>query len=181
MAAVTPKFLFGFKLVKGDPNLQEFSEGSTQSFNAGDPVKMSSGKLVQMTTPSDTSTTTVVESGFWGIAAKDASGTANTQIPVYVIRPEQVWEVHAKRGTKPSTKATYDEGKSVKVSYYANTGYTVSDGTSTSTTTVGAWYAASSAATSTKGIVIVNYKEGEAGVQGGRMHVRFSSVACAAQ
>jgi hypothetical protein len=114
MAAVTPKFKFGLRLAEGPDNIQNFSEGSTQAFNRGDLVKLSSGKVVQFTTPSDSTKTTTISTGIWGVAARDASGTANTLIPVHVIIPAQVWEIHAQQGKRPSTKATYDEGKNVK-------------------------------------------------------------------
>jgi hypothetical protein len=182
MAAVTPKFKFGFVLKDGPTNIRNFSEGSTQAFNKGDIVKMSSGKVVQFTTPSDsTKTTTGIESGIIGVAAKDATGTANSLIPVYVITPEQVWEVHAQPGKKPSTKATYDEGKNVKLAYKAVTTYTLSNGTTTSTTTVGAWYAQSTTGSAGKGVVIVGYRRGDEGIKGGRMLVRFTSHACDSQ
>jgi hypothetical protein len=178
MGAVTPKFKFGFVLREGDPNVRLFSEGSTQAFNKGDPVSLASGKLTQFTTPSTTGATSKISVGIIGIAADDASGTANTKIPVYVISPEQVWEVHSKKGVKPSTKATYDEGKNVKINYLASTAYTLSDGDSnTITTDVGAWYASSSAASAGGGVIIMEYRRGEEGTKGGRMLVRFASHA----
>jgi len=182
MAVVTPKFKFGFVLRDGPNNIQLLSEGSTQSFNRGDIVKMSSGKVVQFTTPSNsTKTTTGIETGIIGVAARDATGTANTLIPVYIITPEQLWEVHAQPGKKPSTKATYDEGKNVKLAYKAVTTYTLSNGTTTTTTTVGAWYAQSTAATGGAGVVIEKYRRGDEGIKGGRMLIRFTSHACAGQ
>lgn len=181
MAAVTPKFKFGFQLKSGNSNVRFFSEASTQSFNDGDLVAVNTaGKVAQFTTPSNSTKTTSVSSGILGVAAKDASGTAGTRIPVYIITPEQEWEVHGAPSKKPSTATLFDEGDLVKLAYKAVTNYTLSNGTTSMTTTVGAWYAKHSAATN-NGAVVVAYRRGEEGTKGGRLIVRFTSAACAMQ
>lgn len=183
MAAVTPKFKFGFVLKSGNPNTRIYlEESTTQTFNKGSLVKLSgSGTVSDMTTELDTGSTTVVESGCFGIAGKAKTGVASSEIPVYVITPEQEWEVHTDRAKKPSTGTLYDLGDAVKLKYSATTSYTLSDGDgNTITTDVGAWYAADSAATSTKGAIIVGHRRGEEGTLGGRVIVRFTPLMCGA-
>lgn len=64
----------------GVPEVYKFPEGSTQSFKAGQPVKLSSGQVVIAT---DSTT------GLLGIAQSDASGTQTTMIPVQVVQPSR--------------------------------------------------------------------------------------------
>jgi hypothetical protein len=180
LAAVTPKFKLGFRLVSGKPNMRDFQEASTQSFNRGDLVQMSGGKVAQFTTPSDTTKTTTLSAGAIGIAGKDASGTANTWIPVFVISPEQEWAVHGLKGVAASTKATLDEGKNCKVAYSASTAYTLSDGNSnTFTTTVAGWFVKTTAATADgKGVIIAGYPDRAGSRKGGELLVRFGRLMC---
>jgi hypothetical protein len=66
----------------------------------------------------------------------------------------------------------------VKLQYSASASYTLSDGDSnTVKTTVGAWFAKSSAGAAGKGAVITRYYTGDEGTKGGRMLVRFGSLA----
>ena len=71
------------KLWDGPPNIRSFKEGATQTFNEGDLVFFSSGSVIMATDGDD-----VV-----GVAAKDATGTTGSDIPVYVVTPEQTWSV----------------------------------------------------------------------------------------
>ena len=96
-----------FKLVDGPENLREFPEGSTQAFLAGDLVFMSSDALVICTGASQGA------AGILGVAAKDASGTAGTMIPVYVATPEQVWRAYPAATKKPT--ANFDRGVDYKI------------------------------------------------------------------
>ena len=182
MAAVTPKFNFGFVLKSGNPNIRIYPEASTtQTFNKGSLVQLSAtGTVSDMTTEDNTtSTLSSVESGCWGIAMKDHTSVANSDIPVYVITPEQEWEVHTDRAKKPNTGTLYDLGNAVKLKYSCSASYTLSDGDSnTNKTTVGAWYASNSAATATKGAIIVGHRRGEEGTLGGRVIVRFTPLMC---
>ena len=182
MGLITPKFKFGFVLKSGDPNIRVYPEASTtQTFNAGSLVKLSgTGTVSDLTTEDDTtSTLSSLESGCWGIAMKDHTSVANSEIPVYVITPEQEWEVHTAKGTKPNTGSLYDHGDAVKLMYTCSTSYTLSDGDgNTNKTTVGAWIAKHSAAAATKGAVIVGHRRGEEGTLGGRVIVRFTPLMC---
>jgi hypothetical protein len=181
MAAITPKFKFGFVLKSGNPNTRVYLEKSTtQVFNAGSLIKLASDGLISdMVTESDETATVKVSSGAWGIAQKDSTGVANSEIPVYVITPEQEWEVHTARTKKPNTNTLWDHGDAVKLQYDAAASYTLSDGASnTNKTAVGAWVAADSAASATKGAVIVGHRRGEEGTLGGRVIVRFTPLMC---
>ena len=182
MAAITPKFNFGFVLKRGNPDVRLYLEASTQTFNKGSLVKLSTAGLVSQMTIEDSETaTTKIESGCWGIAAKDATGTAGSEIPVYIITPEQEWEVHTIRTKKPNTGTLYDHGDAVKLMYDAAASYTVSDGNgNTNKVAVGAWCAAHTAATATKGAIIVGHRRGEEGTLGGRVIVRFTPLMCGA-
>lgn len=64
------------------PRIIDVPEGSTQSFKAGTPVKLSSNQAVIATD------NTV---GFLGIAMEDASGTQTTLIPVQIADPDEVF------------------------------------------------------------------------------------------
>ena len=184
MAAVTPKFKFGFKLKEGPTNVRFFKENSTtQTFNKDSLVKLSAtGLLSDMITESDSTKTVKVSTGAIGVAQKDHTSVANSLIPVYVISPEQVWEVHAKPGAKPSTNTLYDDGDRVKLKYKATASYTLSDGDgNTITTTVGAWHAdGDTAATAAgKGAIIIGHRRGDEGTKGGRLLIKFSTYMCA--
>lgn len=181
--AVIPKFKFGFVLREGNPNVRLYEEhGTTQTFNKGDLVVLSSGgDVCHKVKASTTTTTTAISTGIIGVAGKDATGTDNSLIPVYVISPEQVWEVHAAPSVKPNTAAYLDKGDLVKLAYKAVTNYTLSNGTTSMTTDVGAWYAKNSAAGAGTGAVVVGVRRGEEGTKGGRLLVKFTSHACAAQ
>lgn len=65
-----------------------FAEGSGQSFAHGDPVKLSSGKVVALAY-----TVNVADASqkIVGFAMRSATGTADSRIDVRVIRPDDVW------------------------------------------------------------------------------------------
>lgn len=74
----------GFKLAYGNPTVVHVPEHTTSpGFLRGD--------LVYINTTYGTLAIISDDQTIFGIAGADASGTANTQIPVYVISPEQVY------------------------------------------------------------------------------------------
>ena len=79
----------GFKLVSGNPNIRDYPEASAQTFKVGDLVKLSSGQVAIASS----------DQSVFGVAAKDASGTTNADVPVYVITGEQVWVAQANTTT----------------------------------------------------------------------------------
>ena len=184
MAAVTPKFKFGFFLKCGNPNTRVYlEESTTQTFTKGSLVKLSgTGTFSDLTTESDTtSTLTGLSNGCFGIAQKDHTSIANSEIPVYVITPEQEWEVHTDRAKKPNTGTLYDHGDAVKLGHTCSTSYTLSDGNgNTNKITVDAWTASHAAASAANGAIIVGHRRGEEGTLGGRVIVRFTPLMCGA-
>ena len=84
----------GFQLIEGPPNIVYFQQsGSTATeFYAGDPVKFSSGKIVIATDGA------VV----LGITAKQATGTANTWLPIHLLSLEQIWSIAVDGATTPA-------------------------------------------------------------------------------
>lgn len=64
------------------PRIVWVPEGSTQSFKAGTPVKLSSNQLVIATDGT---------AGFAGIALQDATGTQTTSLPILAADPDQVY------------------------------------------------------------------------------------------
>lgn len=72
----------GFQQITGPFQVEYIPEhGTANSFVAGDLVKTTTGKAVLA---SD-------DAVLVGVAAKDATGTEDTLIPVYVITPTQLW------------------------------------------------------------------------------------------
>lgn len=84
----------GFQLRRGPSNLEYFQQsGSTANeWYSGDPVKLSSGKIVIATDGADV----------LGIAAKAATGTANSWIPVHLLSLLQIWSIGADAATTPA-------------------------------------------------------------------------------
>ena len=187
MGAATPKFHFGFTLVEGPSAIIEVPEANSQRFKRGDLVKMSSGKVAQFANPFTTGTTTI-SAGIFGVAAADGkNNTANAYTPVHIIKPEQIWKVHSKKGIKPSTKATLDEGKSVKLLFQVVTNYTISNGTTSYTTTVAGWQAGTTAVQTLgsnvtgvqayRGVRVIGYPDRVGGTKGGQILVSFNAGA----
>ena len=85
-----------FELVQGPCNLEDFKEGATQTFKRGDILKLSSNTVVL-------ATGTGISADMLGVAGKDATGTTNTAIPVYVFSPEQVWMAYPNTAKKPTS------------------------------------------------------------------------------
>lgn len=84
----------GFQLREGPPCIKYFQQsGSTANeFYPGDPVKFSSGKIVIATDGANV----------LGIAAKAATGTASTWIPVHLLSLEQIWSIGVDSATTPA-------------------------------------------------------------------------------
>ena len=65
--------------------------GTALDWYAGDPVIVTSGRLVIATSGADV----------WGIAQANATGTADTRCPVEIILPGQVWSINVDAATTP--------------------------------------------------------------------------------
>ena len=86
-----------FTLVSGPDNMLEALEYSTsQTFVRGDIVKLTGN------TVADVLESPIDENGCYAVAAGDATGVANTLIPVQVIAGNQVWRAFASASAKPT-------------------------------------------------------------------------------
>jgi len=93
----------GFQLAYGNPKVVHVPEHTTaSSFVAGDLVRLASG-YVGLCADDDT---------IFGVAAKKASGTLATSIPVYVASPEQTWIVEMET-TSTTTHLGQDYGVNI--------------------------------------------------------------------
>ena len=184
MGAVTTDFRLGFILKEGPANIRYFKERSTtETFQRGSPVKLNAdGNLEDMLNEMTTGSTASSEDGYIGIAAKNKTGVTGSLIPVYVLSQEQIWEVHSAKASKPNTASEYDPGDICKLQYSASDTYTFSDGNGTTHKTPAAvWFVKHTAATATKGVIIMGHRRGEEGTKGGRLLVSFNSVSAASR
>jgi len=88
------KKVFGMEYVpayNGDSDglVQEFEEGSAQTFGAGSPVILSSGQVVQAVALNAVLGNVVLV----GFALRAASGVQGTRLPVRIARPNDVYIV----------------------------------------------------------------------------------------
>lgn len=97
-------------------NVREFPEAASQSFKAGDPVDLVSGKL-----------TLAVAAGnnfgagddIVGVALEDASGTTNTRIKVYVFNANTILRLPVYHSTAASAITAYTQiGTSYEIRFH---------------------------------------------------------------
>lgn len=94
MATITQRAARVARTISGNsPQVIYVPEGSTQSFKAGEFVALSSGKAVVC----DSDATTI-----FGMAAIDATGTADTMIPVYPANADTIFEANVYHATPAS-------------------------------------------------------------------------------
>ena len=94
------------KLVSGNGNIQNVTEGTTQTFYAGDLVDLASGVATICTGSSQGA------AGIFGVAAANSSATTGAKVAVYVASPEQVWRAF------PATTVVPTTGFSAGVDYH---------------------------------------------------------------
>lgn len=112
-----------FSLVSGPDNILEFKEYSTsQTFVRGDIVGLTAN------TVSDILESPITANSAMGVAMGDASGVANTLIPVSVISGNQVWRAFAPAATAPTSLTL---GLDYEVDQAAAAGAILSTGTTT--------------------------------------------------
>lgn len=93
-----------FQLVEGDPNIQQFPEGATQSFLVGDLVVLTSGLVVECNSATLTS--------ILGVATTTGVADSNYKyIGVMVITPDQLWKCF------PTSTVTPDDDLEVGKDY----------------------------------------------------------------
>ena len=162
---------FRLDLKSGKDNIREFPEKASQAFKRGQLLKVSGS------TPGSaalaTTTTTAIASGILGVAAKDGqnSATPANEVPVYVVTPEQVWELHVKSGKKPTS--AYTIGANYKIALTSTASFVMTPEDKSSTTKVSvAGPVLSTATSAAKGAVLVGYRAG--GKKGSKVLVRFA-------
>lgn len=84
----------GFQLIEGPPNIAYYKQTGTSAteWYPGDPVILTSGKLLIATSGTDV----------FGIAAKKATAVADSWIPVHLLSLEQIWSIAVDSATTPS-------------------------------------------------------------------------------
>lgn len=82
--ATLQRYAPGGILDRDQANISEFPEAASQSFKAGDPVNLSSGKL-QLAKAAGNDL--AAGDDLLGFAEMDATGTTDSKIRVYVIKP----------------------------------------------------------------------------------------------
>jgi len=162
---------FRLDLKTGKDNIREFPEKASQAFKRGQLLKVSGS------TPGSAallSATGGVSTGVLGVAAKDGqnSATPANDVPVYVVTPEQVWELHAKSGKKPTSAYTIGANYKIALTSTANFVMTPEDKSSTTKVSVAGPVLSTSTVTAGKGAVLVGYRAG--GKKGSKVLVRFA-------
>ena len=123
----------GFQFVIGNPQVRIYPEHTTaNSFAIGDLVKLTAGKVVLA---SD-------DSALWGVAGKAASGTVDTEIPVYVLNTDQVWMAEVDT-TSAQSQVGADYGLNIGTA--GSMSIDIADTTTTSVTVLDLFDAASTA------------------------------------
>jgi len=169
---------FRLVLKSGPDNIRKFTEDADESFKRGELVK-----LTGTTTGCDVVAITGTPStGLLGVAAKNGQNTTTPpeKAEVYVVTPEQVWELHATDGKKPNT--AYTLGEAYKVDQLTSATFTVTREAETASTTVsmrGPVLVTGTATTASQGLVLIGYAdEATKGKKGQKVLVRFAPDAC---
>ena len=164
----------GLKLVSGPPNIRNFIKYTTTTLNRGQLVKITGtpGKLRKVIQAATTPQSSLI----LGVAAKKvAQNTATATVPVHVITPEQVWELHAQKGKKPES---YKYGENYKLGYISTADYTISPvkGTGTAKPSLKGTYLSTSGASAQQGAVFIAARDDKA-KKGSKVLVRFADEA----
>jgi len=165
---------FRLVLKSGPDNLTKYTEDGTESFKRGELVKLTgTGTGVDVV-----AATGALSTGILGVAAKDGQNTTtpSEKAEVYVVTPEQVWELHVNANKKPNTAFTL--GDAYQVKHTANTSFTITREAETASTTVsmrGPVLCTTVAATASQGLVMVGWgDEATKGKKGQKVLVRFA-------
>lgn len=165
---------FRLVLKSGPDNIRKFPEGGTQTFKRGELVKLSGTKTAVTVTVVTTNAS--ISDGILGVAAKKGQNTTTPpdKAEVYVVTPEQVWELHAAANKKPNTN--YTLGHNYKVLQVPNTSFTMTREVEAASTTVSMRgpVLGTTDATNTKGLVLVGYNDATKGKKGQKVLVRFT-------
>ena len=168
-----------FKLVlkSGPDNLRLFPEKtSTATYKRGELVRITGTAAVAGVTAAQTGSQSA---GILGVAAKDAQGTTTPteKAEVYVVTPEQVWELHAISGKKPST--CYVLSDAYKWKHTSDASFTITREHETASATIsmrGPVVGTTVAGTANQGLIVVGYSDDATkGKKGQKVLVRFTA------
>ncbi len=169
------KRYIGLTLVSGPPNVRGFEPNTNATIEAGQLVKLTGtpGKITTILGTGNTKTST----GFLGVAGKKTSSASSgaSKIPVYIITPEQVWDLHVLNNKNPSSLKW---GENYKLKWVSTTAFTLSPvkGSGTATPSLKGTVLSTSAATAEQGAILVAARDNEA-KKGSKVLVRFASKA----
>ena len=166
------KHQFRAELNSGPTNLRKVTEKASQTYVIGDVLKYSSGAAQALTT------TTGKNTPFLGVAAKKGQNLATPvdKSDVYIFSPEQVWEIHAKAGKKPSS---YTINTNYKLLLTSNASFTITplNGTATTKISVKGPVVSTGAGGSGAGVVVVGWSSMGYNKKGQTLLVRFAESA----
>jgi len=168
---------FRLVLKSGPDNIRKFDEDASESFKRGELVK-----LTGATTGCDVvAATGSISTGILGVAAKKGQNVATPteKAEVYVVTPEQTWELHVNANKAPN--ANYTLGEAYKVLQITNTSFTMTREAETVSTTVnvrGPVLITTTAATASQGLVIIGWDDATKAKKGQKVLVRFAPDGC---
>lgn len=168
---------FRLELKSGPDNIRKFTENASESFKRGEMVKCTgTGTAADIT-----HVTASVSAGILGVAAKNGVNTTTptrNEAEVYVVSPEQVWELHVESNTKPNT--AYTIGANYKVDQVTSTNFTITREAETASTTVSMRgpVLRTTAASADHGLVLLGFSsEATRGKKGQKVLVKFADEA----
>lgn len=167
---------FRLTLKSGPDNIRRFTENATESFKRGELVKCTgTGTAADITKVTGTQS-----AGILGVAAIDGQNTATPadDANVYVISPEQVWELHVESNKKPNTAFTI--GANYKVKYASSTNFTITREAETASTTISIKgpVLKTTAASADHGLVLLGFSDDATkGKKGQKVLVKFADEA----
>lgn len=148
---------FRLVLKSGPDNIRKFQEKGTQAFKRGEIVKLvGTGTTALLSTATGDTSADIL-----GVAARDGQNTTTPpeKAEVYVVTPDQVWELHVDDGKIPRTN--YSLGDAYEMKQLTSATYTLTREAETASTTVSMRgpVLLTTTATARAGLVIVGYAD----------------------
>ena len=166
---------FRLVLKSGPDNITPYKEDATQSFKRGELIKITDNTEVGAATGNS------IEDGILGIAAKDGQNTATppNKAEIYVITPEQVWELHVAKGVAPTA---YALGANYEINQTTESSYTITREAETTSATVSirgpVLAAVTKTATANQGVILIGYSsDATKAKKGQKVLIRFPGEA----
>lgn len=169
---------FKLALKSGPDNIRYFQEKGTQAWRRGELVNIAgTGTTALVSTATGSAST-----GWLGVAAKKGQNTTtpSEKAEIYVVTPDQVWELHVDDGKIPRTN--YSLGDAYKTKLLTSATYTMTRAAETASTTVnmrGPVLTTTTATGANSGLIIVGYADDATKTKKGqKVLVRFGPAAC---